>query len=848
MKKVLHVFALFVSVLFLFVIVPFGDAKAQIYEPEGLNMPGAWNSWTNPPDNNLALANPNQVTNGRLVKIAAGQTRWQTILSVAASGADLVGGTYEWLFTSGPLGNPYQNKWAGVTVMTNAMQTYVKESSTNNSVTLVNGQWYTVNWEDLGYQNCRAIFMETSGAPVNISSVSLPATVNENVPVTITATLNAAPSFQELIYLRYTTDNWATSAAVGMTVNGTSCTAQIPGQAAGTAVSYYVFTSTIGSLTSDYDLCTIHLNNNGGANYGYTVGTPHITWANLQFPASGAITTGDAFNVYGQAYIAGLTGNATAAAGLQAWVGYSTSDTDPSGWSNWIPAAFNGPAGSNDEFVADLGTVLASAGTWYYATRFQYNTDAYVYGGYSDTGGGYWDGTTNTSGVLTVTDPVPDPDFDWVNLQFPGSATIEPGQNLDIFAQAYINGLTGPAGPAAGVTAWIGYSTANSNPSTWTHWFVSSYNGASGNNDEFVTNLGQFITSEGTYYYASRFQRDNGSYFYGGFSETGGGFWDGTSNVSGVLTVQSAPPVVINWANVQFPGSGSISAGDNFDVYAQAYIEGITGTGSASSGLEAWIGVSDVNGNPAAFTQWFPASFSAASGNNDEFVAEVGSALAEGAWYYASRFRYNNGAFVYGGFSDAGGGFWDGVSNVSGVLTVTAPAQTFPVLFTIIDATQIHDNIKFKGEMTNWDTIAMQPDNHVWTLTLDMLPGTYQWGAIQDDGSQFGIWLIEGGNLVMTLNGDGSTSGTVTYTTLVTKTQTETLAGNIYPNPVQRMLYIEQSGESGYQLYNAQGMMIASQDGLSGSFAIDVNDFVPGIYFLRLARGGNAEIRKICKY
>ncbi len=118
-------------------------------------------------------------------------------------------------------------------------------------------------------------------------------------------------------------------------------------------------------MTADFDLVTIKLNNNSGTNYSYTVlpAPPVIAWANLQYPGVGNITVGSAFLVYGQAFIPGVTGQATPAPGLQAWVGYSTTNTDPSTWTNWIAAPYNAPAGSNDEFMADLGAVISSAGT-----------------------------------------------------------------------------------------------------------------------------------------------------------------------------------------------------------------------------------------------------------------------------------------------------------------------------------------------------------------------------------------------------------------------------------------------------------------------------------------------------
>ena len=839
--------ALLMAMIFAVQTVMITESTAQIYEPEGLNMPGAWNSWVNPPANSLALANPNQVPNGRLVKIAAGQTRWQSIFSVAATGADLIGGSYQWLFTSGPSTNYYQNKWSNVTVVMNTLQTYTKEGAGDNNITIIDGKWYTVNWEDIGYSDSRAIFMETSAEPVEIATVSVPVDPLENIPVVIQVTTDATPSAGEIIYLRYTNDSWVTSQALAVTMTGTNGTVTIPGQPANTAVAYYAFSSTVAALAADYDLCTIHLNNNGGLFYAYSIGTPPepvITWANLQWPGTGAIETGSAFNVYGQAFIGGITGQATPAPGLEAWIGYSTSDTDPATWTNWVPATHNGPAGSNDEFVGDIGSVITAEGTYYYATRFKYNDDPYVYGGFN---GGFWDGTTNVSGVLTVSEVLPDPDFDWINLQFPGSATIAPGENLDIYAQDYIEGVTGQATPAPGVLAWIGYSADNTNPSGWTNWFPATFNGPVGNNDEYLANLGQHLTSEGTYYYASRFRLNTGEYFYGGYSQTGGGFWDGTDNISGVLTVEAIAPVEIDWANLQYPGTGQIEPGGTYDVFAQAWIEGITGQPDAAPGLEAWIGYSASNSDPATWTEWVVADFNAPSGSNDEFMANIGPEFTQpGTWYYASRFRYENGDYVYGGYSGTGGGFWDGTANISGILTVTEPQQSYPVLFTIIDATLLHDAVKFKGNMTAWDTIAMNPDNHTWTLTVDLFPGTYEWGAIEDDGTEFGLWLIDGGNLVMTVGDDGAVSGITTYTTLVTDVSELPLGSKIYPNPVSDLLNLEVPGLEAYSIFDLSGRMVKSATAIPNR-PVSLKDLQAGIYQLQMVIGDKIVNRKIVK-
>ncbi|MFH1121733.1 MAG: alpha-amylase family glycosyl hydrolase [Bacteroidota bacterium] len=387
-------------VCFLLFLLP-GSAHAQIWPPEGLNMPGAWNTWSNPPSN-LALASSTQVSGGRVTKITTGTPRYQTIFSVAASGGDMTGGSYQWLFTSGSSGNPWSNKWANVTVSMNNLQSYTYNTGANNQITVINNKWYTMNWEDSGYTGTRAIFMETSTQPVEISGVSVPALADAATPISVSISLSGTKSPEEVIYVRYSTDGWVTSSTVQANVTGSSGTATIPGQPGGTIISCYVLSSTIAGLSADYDLQTIKMNNNGGGNYLIPVGNPTINWANLQWPGTKTIEPGQPFNVFGQVWIDGLTGGLSQAPSLLAWVGYSTENTDPDTWTSWIPAQYDGAAGNNDEFVANIGSSITIRDTFYYATRFKLNDQDYVYGGYSSGTGGFWDGTNNVSGVLTV--------------------------------------------------------------------------------------------------------------------------------------------------------------------------------------------------------------------------------------------------------------------------------------------------------------------------------------------------------------------------------------------------------------------------------------------------------------
>lgn len=141
---------------------------------------------------------------------------------------------------------------------------------------------------------------------------------------------------------------------------------------------------------------------------------------------------------------------------------------------------------------------------------------------------------------------------DYVNLQFPATATITVGGSATVYGRIYEAGLTDvTSGQAPGITAWVGISPigANTNPNTWTNWVPATFNveiAPSNNDDEYQASIGAGLLP-GTYYYATRFQLNGGLYVYGGINSTNDGFfWDGTTFNSGVLTVDAPPAVTPN--------------------------------------------------------------------------------------------------------------------------------------------------------------------------------------------------------------------------------------------------------------------------------------------------------------
>lgn len=187
---------------------------------------------------------------------------------------------------------------------------------------------------------------------------------------------------------------------------------------------------------------------------------------------------------------------------------------------------------------------------------------------------------------------------DYVNIQFPATtSTPLGGPDVTIYAQVYEAGLTDVApnitGQAPGITAWIGYSTTNTNPNTWTNWVPATWNaGHVSNNDEYQIGLGATLPA-GTYYYASRFRLNNGPAVYGGVNN----IWNATTAPSGVLTVVSpvtndlfANAIAVTCGNV-YTGNTTQAAldednapdGFGADMDARNVWYKFTGTGAAQT-------------------------------------------------------------------------------------------------------------------------------------------------------------------------------------------------------------------------------------------------------------------------
>jgi fibronectin type 3 domain-containing protein len=212
----------------------------------------------------------------------------------------------------------------------------------NYTTTFTAGKRYTVRFVANGDASTTMTIMETDNPPISITAVNPETTsVSTYIPVRVNVTLSAAKTAQENVIVRYTTDGWATSATIVCdSTAATAYYADIPGQAAGVRVIFYVLTSTVTS-SANWDLQTIAYNNGAAdGNYVYTVQPPVQTHHQVN-PAVGVFARGGGSKQFSDTeFISQVTGARS----------YLTWDT------NYIYVAFAGGTGNADSYVVLIDT------------------------------------------------------------------------------------------------------------------------------------------------------------------------------------------------------------------------------------------------------------------------------------------------------------------------------------------------------------------------------------------------------------------------------------------------------------------------------------------------------------
>ena len=279
--------------LVIFVFVDF-RLNAQVYEPEGINIPGAWNNWTNSNDTST-------MDNFRLKKRNFGGGQYTTTLQISSDLSqtpDATPGTYEWLFTSGPNTGIYNNKWGTSSDISFVTINPVFHQGANNTTTVEDNSYYTITFKDQGYTNTDFSIQKLSQQPITFENIiGVPTTsVSPSTSVDVKVVLSSSKASEEKIYLRYSIDDFTTSSAIEFTsFNGDTGTVKIPAITSNnnTIVKFYILSTTVDKSLwgQNVDLFTLSYLNNSSSNYTYTVLEPpsQVSLSSPSDDASGVV-------------------------------------------------------------------------------------------------------------------------------------------------------------------------------------------------------------------------------------------------------------------------------------------------------------------------------------------------------------------------------------------------------------------------------------------------------------------------------------------------------------------------------------------------------------------------------
>ena len=261
----------------------------------------------------------------------------------------------------------------GAAVTIGSKTTWYDPNGGNGNFSQTSGKYYTFIIKDVATDNnSEGYIFEFSQTPISISSVESEVNTTSTSAITITVALSGTPDSNERVYIRYTTDNWSSSAVVEGDPSSSSIDINIPGQSAGTTVNYYAFTSITSISNSDADLATISFDNNSGNNYSYYIesGTVTISGSSNHFRMMSSPVAGQIYSdLLSELWIQGMTNGDTESGTANVW---TYSGTSWSALSNLNTASqtagvgflvyvFANTDGADDD--SDLPVTLSVSGT-----------------------------------------------------------------------------------------------------------------------------------------------------------------------------------------------------------------------------------------------------------------------------------------------------------------------------------------------------------------------------------------------------------------------------------------------------------------------------------------------------
>jgi len=377
------------------------------------------------------------------------------------------------------------------------------------------------------------------------------------------------------------------------------------------------------------------------------------------------------------------------------------------------------------------------------------------------------------------------------------------------------------------------------------------------------------------------------------------------------LAVAAAPADLPDYVNLQFPATATIAQGGNVTVYGQVYEGGLTDVApnivGQAPGINAWVGVSTTNTNPNTWVTWTPATWNAGSiGNNDEYQLSIGTALAPGTYYYATRFQLNGGAFVYGGINQSppnNGNFWDGATFVNGILTVTAPLPpandecTAALVLTPggvftdndVDGTNLAATLSANTPIPTcgafnfatsakdvWYSVVVPTSGSLTIETsthssaaagIDTVIAVYsgdcstlvEVGCDDDGATEFAVGLSRlaltgqtpGATLLIRLFGYNGAQGLYSISAFDASLENnsfDTANFSYYPNPVKNTLNLSYNQEiSNVEIFNLLGQKVSSNAINANDAQIDMSNLSKGAYMLKVTSNNQVKTIKVIK-
>lgn len=599
----------------------------------------------------------------------------------------------------------------------------------------------------------------------------------------------------------------------------------------------------------------------------------------------------------------GLTDSTSGQApGIEAWLGYSTTNTNPRTWTNWIPAPFNQELENNDEYQLPFGSLLTPPGTYYYTMRFKINNSFYFFAG---TNNGLWDGVTHGNGVLTL-NPATLPANNDCSGAIP--LNINSGYICETYTSGSVVGATPSAvdgnscGGSEDDDVWFSFiapapalvlsftdvvgSTTDLYHSLWSgaNCLLLNFVSGSCSNSNESTISGLVV---GQIYYLRVY--------------TFSGLPFQTTRFKTCVTGLAPPPDLVS---LQLPATATIFPGESITIYGEFYEPGLTDiNANQAPNVQAWIGYKASNNtaeNPFPWINWIPATFHQKVEGKDVYKATIGENLSPGSYTYVTRFKLANGIYYFGGINPNNnqGFFWNGTTYKSGLLkirpfnddcdhaiplTVGSTFDDFPLTGTLSGASDsVGFNIACDGSNTTVnsgvyysavvpasgslaietkgvsgsslaDTVVVSSigncDQLIGMACNDNLFPT-QFSRVvmfsQTPGDVLRISVYKKGTIAPTT--DNGWFQISAYVATLGTDSFDNTAFSYSPNPVKDILNLSYSKEiATVEVFNGIGQKVHALNNRSSVATVDMTSLSNGIYMVRITSDNQSKTIKIIK-